>query len=277
MPWSHALISGLILDPDRKKMSKSKGNVVVPTEILEQVRRRRGPLAGRDGPAGPGLAVRRDPDEGRPPAGDEGAQRLQVRPRRRRRHRAQRLRGLRAGRLRAARPAGRRSSPQATEAFEAYDYTTALEVTERFFWEFCDDYLELVKERAYGARGGRSEPPRPRPAPPWRIALQVQLRLLAPFLPYVTEEVWSWWQEGSIHRARLADRGRPRRRGRRRPGDARRRRRRADRDPRRQVAGQGLDAPRADQGPHLRPRGRWSEPPSSPPTTCARPARSPAS
>ncbi len=212
VPWANAALSGWILDPDRKKMSKSVGNVVVPTDLLEQ--------HGAD-------AVRYWAASARPgtdTAFDAGQMKI---------GRRLAIKILNASKfalgLGPAPADGAVTEPldravlaeladlvdDATRAFDAFDYARALQRTEDLFWRFCDDYLELVKVRAYGSGEGDSSEGAVSARVALRESLSTLLRLFAPFLPYVTEEVWSWcrtdagalpgFEVVSVHRADWPD------------------------------------------------------------------------
>ncbi|PFG19242.1 valine--tRNA ligase [Serinibacter salmoneus] len=210
LPWKHAAISGWILDPDRKKMSKSKGNVVTPMDLLVE----HGSDAVRYWAASARLGTDAAFEIGQMKIGRRLA-----------------IKVLNASKfvLTTAPDSAITLDPAAvtqgldralladladvvdaaTEAFAAYDHARALEVTESFFWTFCDDYLELVKDRAYGrgaadAQGTTAQLTEAEIASAratlW-LALDTLLRLFAPFLPFATAEVWSWWRSGSVHAA----------------------------------------------------------------------------
>ncbi len=193
LPWTNAALSGWILDPDRKKMSKSKGNVVTPFALLEE--------HGSDGVRY--WAARGGP--GADTAFDVGQMKV---------GRRLAIKLLNASKfiLMKTEPCGdvthavdrgmltklAKLVDEATSDLESYNYTRALEHSEGFFWFFCDNYLELVKSRRYGDHG---EAAAGSANSALLAALSTLLRLFAPFLPFVTEEVWSWWQPGSVHRA----------------------------------------------------------------------------
>ncbi|WP_375400757.1 valine--tRNA ligase [uncultured Amnibacterium sp.] len=198
-PWKAATISGFIVDPDRKKMSKSRGNVVTPADILAT----HGSDAVRYWSASSRLGTDAALDVTNPTQMKIG-RRLAIKVL----NAAKFILSFDSDHIDAAAvtepldigmlAALDEVIVQATQSLDAYDHATALETVERFFWTFCDDYLELVKERAYA-----DDLPAARASAiaALRLALDALLRLLAPILPFATEEAWRWSHSTSVHRA----------------------------------------------------------------------------
>ena len=195
IPWKNAGISGFIVDPDRKKMSKSKGNVVTPQSMLDD----HGSDAVRYWAASSRLGTDAAFDPQNPKQIKIG-RRLAIKVLNAAKFvysfegatgdvtEALDLDMLRelAGVIR-----------EATAAYDAFDHAKALEVAETFFWTFTDDYLELVKDRAYTGEGQQ----RGSAVTALQLAIDALVRLFAPVIPFATEEVWSWTHDGSVHRA----------------------------------------------------------------------------
>jgi len=193
IPWRHVVISGWILDPDRKKMSKAKGNVVTPEQSLDEY--------SSDAVRYWAARARLGTDTTFDPKVFKVGRRLCTKL-----FNASRFSFMQLDRVGAAEellPLDqigqsldralverlRSTVARATEALEGFEYASALQATEELFWEFCDDYLELVKVRSYQEE---DTPGRRSAAATLQLALHTFLKLFAPFLPFVTEEVWSW-------------------------------------------------------------------------------------
>src|SRR5687767_4625448 len=193
VPWTNAAISGFVVDPDRKKMSKSKGNVVTPLALLQEY--------GSDGVRY--WAARGGP--GGDTAFDVGQMKIG-------RKLAMKLLNVSKFVLAGEQVDGKVTEPldrgmlqnlaalveEATTELENYEYARALAKIESFFWDFCDNYVEAAKSRKYGDFGADAAASA---STAMRLALSVLLRLLAPYLSFACEEVWSWTNAGSIHRA----------------------------------------------------------------------------
>ena len=199
VPWTNASISGWVLDPDRKKMSKSKGNVVTPMALLQE--------HGSDGVrywaarGGPGVDTAFDPGQ------------MKIG-----RKLAMKVLNVSKFVLQGEQADGAVTEPldrgmlqnlaalvdEATAELENYEYAKALAKIESFFWDFCDNYVEAAKSRRYGDFGADAAASA---STAMRLALSVMLRLLAPYLSFVCDEVWSWTNSGSVHRAAWPTRG----------------------------------------------------------------------
>ena len=202
LPFKNAAISGWILDPDRKKMSKSKGNVVTPMGLLEK--------HGSDSVRYWAAAARLGTDTAFEEAQMKIGRRL-----------AMKLLNASKFALSMTEDAELCLDPAkvtapldkaviarlnevisaATTAFDKYDHTRALEITESFFWDFCDNYLELAKNRAHNFSGSWDSEEQDSARTALALVVDNVTRLLAPFLPYAAEEVWSWYRTGSVHTA----------------------------------------------------------------------------
>ena len=185
VPWRNVIISGWVLDPDRKKMSKSKGNVVTPVETLDRF----GADAVRYWSASFRLGSDATHDESIFKIGGKLVTKI-----------------YNAGKFVLAQTADegpivneldrafiaelKELVVVATQAFERFEFSIALQETEKFFWgAFTDNYIELIKRRS---RSEDDPQGRASAVATLRLALNVVLRLFAPVVPTITDEVWSW-------------------------------------------------------------------------------------
>ncbi|MGE3769868.1 MAG: valine--tRNA ligase [Bdellovibrionales bacterium] len=210
IPWEKAAISGWCLAEDRTKMSKSKGNVVRPEDFIAEHNVDTIRYWTANGRLGMDTAI----DHNILKIG----KRLQTKLWNAARFVSLQLKGfapsgdtLKACEKDVTHPTDRWVASRLAETIDtvtkhhlAYDYADALRVSEEFFWkDLCDNYLELVKSRAYGETGDAAGQKSAQTT--LYFVLEATLRLFAPYMPFITEELYStlfpqrFAQVGSVH------------------------------------------------------------------------------
>lgn len=202
IPWKHVVISGWILDPDRKKMSKSQGNVITPEPLIDEY----GADSVRYWAARARLGVDTAYDEQVFKVGKKLCTKLFNAAKFAIGRFSEVDRSLLTPEAvteeldRAFLAEMRPLISRATRAFEEFDYAQALGLVEDFFWTaFCDNYLEMAKPRTYEEE---LTPGRLSACAALRISLSALVRMFAPFVPYISEEIWNWEFSGealSVH------------------------------------------------------------------------------
>ncbi|HOI41998.1 MAG TPA: valine--tRNA ligase [Elusimicrobiales bacterium] len=192
VPWHNAAISGWVVSPEKGKMSKSKGNTITPEGLLQTYSA--DALRYWAGKA----------KLGQDTVYDESVFKVGMRLATKIFNASKFAIMQTRGPASAGSPLGpaditepldrawvsclKATVEKSREDFSNYDYAAVLLYVETEFWNFCDNYLELVKGRAYS--GSPAQARSAAAALEWTVG--VFLRLFAPFLPFITEEVWSW-------------------------------------------------------------------------------------
>lgn len=201
LPWKEAFISGFILDPDRKKMSKSVGNVITPMDVIEKY----SSDSVRYWAARARLGIDTAYEEQIMDQGKKLAMKLfnasrfvfTITEQSKATVQPDYIKDI-TDPLDLAWKAKMESTIEAaTNYFAKNEYAGALEQTEKCFWNFCDNYLEIVKERAYNSEN-------PSAVATLMYTIDTFLSLFAPFCPYITEEVyqcrpWGETKGASLH------------------------------------------------------------------------------
>jgi valyl-tRNA synthetase len=190
------MINGMVLDENREKMSKSKGNIVAPDEVVEKF-----PVdAARYWAAGSAVGDDLPYKEKGLRAGEKLLRKLwnasklvdSLTPDDRVEFDHDDLQELDRWLLASL----DEEVAYITEKLAAYEFSKARDRLRSFFWHtFCDDYLEIAKQRI---REGEDKSA----AYTLQVAHRRFLKLFAPFLAHITEELWrDMHGEESVHRA----------------------------------------------------------------------------